>query len=97
MSEAVVLVFITLQSCPPRTVTRWSSTAAVSERSLAAWHGFCSLISDAYFHKGHAWFPVDRLQLEQSATLGRVEPAPVVVERMSLVYQARAPRGGITM
>jgi hypothetical protein len=48
----------------------------------------CSLISDAYFHKGYAWYPIDRLQLEQAATLGRVEAAPVVAERMSVIYQA---------
>ena len=36
-----------------------------------------------------AWFPIDRLQLEQAATLGRVEAAPVIAERMSVVYQAR--------
>ena len=48
------------------------------------------MISDAYFQKGYAWFPIDRLQMEQAATLGRVEAAPVVAERMSVIYQARA-------
>jgi hypothetical protein len=48
------------------------------------------LISDAYFDKGFAWFPINRLQLEQTATLGRAEPAPVVAERASLVFQVRA-------
>jgi hypothetical protein len=121
VGELAALVFITLATCPPATVPRWSHAAAVSEASLAAWHGFCrralaqpqrrtraraaaspphalpharrSLISDAYFTKGYAWFPIDRLQLEQAATLGRVEAAPVVAERASLVFQARPARG----
>jgi hypothetical protein len=48
------------------------------------------LISDAYFDKGFAWFPINRLQLEQTATLGRAEAAPIVAERASLVFQVRA-------
>ncbi len=86
-AETAALVFITLLTCPRATVTRWSAAPPVSAASLAAWRGFCALISDAYFHKGYAWYSIPRLQLEQAATLGAPEAAPVVVERMSLVYQ----------
>ncbi len=86
--ETVSIVFITLGTLPQGTLKRWGKAeGAVSTRSLQLWRGFCSLISDAYFQKGYAWFPIDRLQLEQAATLGRVEAAPVVAERMSIVYQ----------
>jgi len=88
--ETVAIVFLTLDTVPAGTLKRWGKAeGAVSQRNLALWRGFCRLISDAYFVKGYAWFPIDRLQLEQAATLGRVEAAPVVAERMSVVYQAR--------
>jgi hypothetical protein len=41
VAGTAVLVFLTLQSCPPATVTRWSHAAPVSEQSIAAWFGFC--------------------------------------------------------
>jgi hypothetical protein len=44
VADVAVLVFITLTYCPPSTVTRWSSAAPVSERSLALWRGFCRCV-----------------------------------------------------
>ena len=66
---------------------------AASFRLMTRARSLGRLISDAYFHKGYAWYPIDRLQLEQAATLGRVEAAPIVAERMSVVYQARVDVG----
>jgi hypothetical protein len=91
LADCLALIFITLSSLPAETVTRWSSAAPVSERSLARWRGFCLMIVNAYLHSGMAWFSVAKLQVEQSLTLGAAEPAPVVAERMSLVYQVRCP------
>ena len=89
LADCLALIFITLSSLPAETVTRWSAAAPVSERSLARWRGFCLLIVNAYFHSGMAWFSIAKLQVEQSLTLGAAEPAPVVAERMSIVYQVR--------
>ena len=89
LADCLALVFITLSSLPAATVTRWSSAAPVSERSLARWRGFCLMIVNAYFTSGMAWFSVAKLQVEQSLSLGAAEPAPVVSERMMLVYQVR--------
>ncbi len=95
LCETVSLVFITLSCLPAETVTRWSAAAPVSEATLARWAGFTRMIVDAYLHQGYAWYSVARLQLEQSLTLGSAEPAPVVAERMSLIYatlNTAAPR-----
>lgn len=96
VTDCLALVFITLSCLPAETVTRWSmGQQLVSERSLSRWRGFCSLIVNAYMQHGYAWFSVAKLQVEQSLALGAAEPAPVVAERMSLVYQTlytAAPR-----
>ena len=91
LADCLALIFITLSSLPAETVTRWSSAAPVSERSLTRWRGFCLMIVNAYFTSGMAWFSVAKLQVEQSLSLGAAEPAPVVSERMMLVYQVRCP------
>jgi hypothetical protein len=61
----------------------------LSRRSLqlTRFASYPSLISDAYFQKGFAWYDIGRLQLEQMATLGHAESASMVAERMSVVFQ----------
>ena len=97
VTDCLALVFITLSCLPAETVTRWSivRNQPVSERSLSRWRGFCSLIVNGYMQHGQAWYSVAKLQLEQSLAMGAAEPAPVVAERMHVVYQTlntAAPR-----
>lgn len=42
----------------------------VTDATLNLWRGFVSLILTAYFERRMAWYPVDRLQTEVSATTG---------------------------
>lgn len=48
-----------------------------------------SLIVNAYFREGMAWYPIARLMMVQSATLGYAEPPTMVAERMSVVRLRR--------
>jgi hypothetical protein len=71
---------------------RWSTaaagTAAVSQEFEKRWLGFVKLISNAYFLKRMAWFPLDRLKLEQMASCGKVDPTEIVAERARIVFTA---------
>ena len=53
------------------------SGVPVSDATLNLWRGFVSLILSAYFEKRMAWYPVDRLQLEVSATTGVLLSCPL--------------------
>lgn len=86
LSRSLSLVFITITLCPSQSVRRWSTAAAVSDNTFNLWQGFVRLIVDGYFNQGMVWYSIQRLQLEQSAVLGRAEPAETVAERMSIVY-----------
>ena len=44
------------------------------------------MISEAYFNLGWAWYSIQKLQMEQTATLGRAEPPADVAQRMSVIY-----------
>ncbi|KAK9916974.1 hypothetical protein WJX75_009376 [Coccomyxa subellipsoidea] len=81
------VVWITLMLAPSRTVVRWATKGVpVSDATLNLWRGFVSLILSAYFEKRMAWYPVDRLQLEVSATTGRLESPSTIAEFARLVY-----------
>ncbi|XP_023517939.1 uncharacterized protein LOC111781523 [Cucurbita pepo subsp. pepo] len=80
------IVFITILCTPQPTVVRWSSTPPVSDEVRLQWKGFCALIANAYYVRGMAWLPVNTLQLEQMAVVGRAEEPSVVASRMLLVF-----------
>eukprot|EP00270_Netrium_digitus_P000784 TRINITY_DN10886_c2_g1_i1.p1 TRINITY_DN10886_c2_g1~~TRINITY_DN10886_c2_g1_i1.p1 ORF type:complete len:311 (-),score=56.53 TRINITY_DN10886_c2_g1_i1:505-1407(-) len=80
------IVFVTVMCLPNKVVMRWSTSVAASSERILQWRGFCSLITDAYYTKGMAWFPIKRLQMEQLAVSGRAESSAVVADRMCLVF-----------
>lgn len=79
------IVWVTLM-LSPKTVQRWSAGKAVSEETFQLWFGFVSMIVDAYFNKRMAWYPIERLQLELSAHMGRLEHHEIVAEWARIVY-----------
>lgn len=66
---------IGLSNCP--LAFPFPSGVPVSDATLNLWRGFVSLILSAYFEKRMAWYPVDRLQLEVSATTGVLLSCPL--------------------
>ncbi|CAI5507827.1 unnamed protein product [Closterium sp. Naga37s-1] len=77
----VAIVFVTIAVLPQPVVTRWAMSKAASPDSHVQWKGFCSLIANAYYTQGMAWYSV-----EQMAVAGVAEPAAVVADRMRLVF-----------
>ncbi|GJP56284.1 hypothetical protein CLOM_g15353 [Closterium sp. NIES-68] len=82
----VAIVFVTIAVLPQPVITRWALSKAASPDSHVQWQGFCSLIANAYYTQGMAWYSVGRLQMEQMAVAGVAEPAAVVADRMRLVF-----------
>ena len=69
-----------------RVKKRWSTTEAVSKDFEHRWSGFVKLITNAYFVKRMAWFPLDRLQLEQMASCSKADSPSIVAERARIVF-----------
>lgn len=87
------LVWLTLSRVPTK---RWSTAEAVDKDFRKRWIGFVNLIVNAYFVKRMAWFPIDRLQLEQQVSCNEVDPPSIVAERARIVFTTLrfiAPQG----
>ena len=65
---------------------RWSTGGAVDKEFEKRWLGFVKLIANAYFGKRMAWYPIDKLQLEQVVSCEKVDPPDIVAERARLVF-----------
>lgn len=83
--ELVCLVWITL-IYSYKAINRWSAIDPVSERMFEKWKGFVKFMVIAYFEKGMAWVPIDRLQLEQTVMMGESEAPAIVAEKARIVF-----------
>ena len=54
--------------------------------TFASWQGFVRHICIGWFERRWAWYPVDRLQLELSATTGQHMQPSAIAEYMGIVY-----------
>ena len=60
------------------------------------WQGFVKLIVTAYFAKRMAWYPLDKLRLEQLVNGLPADPPDIVAERARIVFTTLrfiAPQG----
>lgn len=89
--EMLAVSWLTIQVAPSvrQDCKRWTPSRAVGEEEESKWRGFVELIVDGYFTKGWVWYPLGRLYAERNLNpAAESEPAPVICERMRVVYQS---------
>lgn len=62
------------------------TASPVEDSTMALWRGFVSMICKGYFEKRWAWYPIERLQMELSATTGESTQPAYVSELAGIVY-----------